>query len=99
MKYPIEWHEELDTLLENESTLNAKQIRSITDRNQFTFPEKRLMAWLFESALCSELIDARTKSELRVCRVKFERLTEKRDAWLHGDPNETDRKGFGLGEK
>jgi len=66
--------------------------RAITDRNQFTHDELLLMAWLFEDALDSELIDARTKSELRICRVKFERLTERKDALLHGDPNETDKR-------
>ena len=48
----------------------------MTDRNQFTLDERIIMAWLFESALCSELIDAKTKAEIRVVRVKFERMTE-----------------------
>ena len=69
-------NDELTLLLERESTLNRKEIMAITDRNQFTPGEIRLMARLFEDALISELIDARTKSELRVCRVKFEKMTE-----------------------
>ena len=47
-----------------------------TDRNQWTFPERRLMAWLFESALDSESIEADVKTQIRVCRVKFERMVE-----------------------